>query len=164
MGTALGYFAGNLDPVFPVHSNHIPKITWDVNTLEFGMPLVECQRYSEPDPENESVDTQDGFKDGWQVGFNQFLRAYAQYIPAGDETTIYGVPVTGWYGATGWRSFIIWAMAQRTFSFYPNRLTSDFYTCYLISPYGEKAERSWAFSKRLQLVLSTADQSQFLGY
>lgn len=146
-----------------------PQILWEAGfaeTLEFGYPLDRAVSWSEPREGTERVTAPSGSFDVWTTGEYELLRGMARWIPASDDTTPAGVPITGWDGSTGWAAFLSWARDGHLFRFVPDRDTPGTYVeSYLREPLeGAPSLEDVDLTRRVSLVIYNADGNAYTGY
>lgn len=145
--------------------SRIPKIQWDTapNTLEFGWPLDAAVSYLEPVEGSTLVVAPSGVRDSWIVREEPRLAATARWIPTTDGTG-FGVPITGWDGATGWRAFLSFARTGQTFEFFPDRDLVTSITSHLVSPFTGEPPQERSGERSIRIVIASADSTTYDGY
>lgn len=143
-----------------------PKIVWGAgyaSTLSLGTALDGAKAYSKPREGSETAQTVSGVEDAWVTGYDQYLEGDVRWIPITAGVTAQGTSMSGWDGTAGFRAFLEWAWAKNKARFYPDATAGAYLECYLVAP-TEAPDLEDDFTRKLRLVLRTADGSPFTGY
>lgn len=148
-------------------AGQIPKVTWGAafaNTWELGYPLDVVLAYSQPREGSEFAKSPSGEEDSWITATDYFLQGLSRWIPIANGTTPDGTTITGWDGATGVDSALIFLRAKNVGRFFPDRGSGTFKTFLLQQPMGGKPPQEIDGTRQLSIIIRATDAAAFTGY